>query len=97
MRKAGAATPPTASPRPRPGSPKPTAPPVTRSKPSRPRARRAAGSQARFEAATRRLAEITRSIADNLETTPAGLAELAGLKADAPLPDLTQVERGSAI
>ena len=51
-----------------------------------------AGSQARFEAATRRLAEITRSIADNLETTPAGLAELAGLKADAPLPDLTQVE-----
>ena len=51
-----------------------------------------AGSQARFEAATRRVAEITRSIADNLETTPAGLAELAGLKADAPLPDLTQVE-----
>jgi chromosome segregation protein len=51
-----------------------------------------AGSQARFEAATARVAEITRSIADNLETTPAGLIGLAGLKDGAPLPDLTQVE-----
>ena len=65
---------------------------MTRSKPSAAAREARAGSQARFEAATRRLAEITRSIADNLETTPAGLAELAGLKADAPLPDLTQVE-----
>jgi chromosome segregation protein len=51
-----------------------------------------AGSQARFEAATQRVAELTRSIADNLETTPAGLIELAGIKPDASLPDLHQVE-----
>ncbi len=86
--EAGAATPPTASPRPRPGSPRPTAPPATRSRRLSAAREARAGSQARLEAATRRLAEITRSIADNLETTPAGLAELAGLKADAPLPDL---------
>ena len=51
-----------------------------------------AGSQARFEAATARVTELTRSIADNLETTPAGLIELAGIKPDLPLPDLNQVE-----
>ncbi|HEX8662689.1 MAG TPA: AAA family ATPase [Beijerinckiaceae bacterium] len=51
-----------------------------------------AGSQARFDAATARVAEIVRSIADNLETTPAGLAELAGLKDGATLPDIAQVE-----
>ena len=41
-----------------------------------------AGSQARHEAAVQRLAEITRAIAENLDTTPAGLVELAGLKDD---------------
>ena len=51
-----------------------------------------AGSQARFDAATARVAEITRSIADNLDTTPAGLTELAGLKEGMVLPDPAQVE-----
>jgi chromosome segregation protein len=51
-----------------------------------------AGSQARFEAATQRVAELTRSIADNLDATPAGLIELAGIKPGTPLPDLGQVE-----
>ena len=51
-----------------------------------------AGSQARHEAAVQRLAEITRAIADNLETTPAGLIELAGLKEGIELPSQTEIE-----
>ncbi|WP_112663256.1 chromosome segregation protein SMC [Microvirga flavescens] len=51
-----------------------------------------AGSQARHEAAVQRLAEVTRAIAENLETTPAGLIELAGLKEGADLPHQSEIE-----
>ncbi|GEO13086.1 chromosome segregation SMC family protein [Microvirga aerophila] len=51
-----------------------------------------AGSQARHEAATQRLAEITHAIAENLETTPAGLIELAGLKEGVELPSQSEIE-----
>src|SRR5215218_3215016 len=51
-----------------------------------------AGSQARHEAAVARLAEITRNIAENLETTPAGLIELAGLKEGVELPSHGEIE-----
>jgi chromosome segregation protein len=51
-----------------------------------------AGSQARQEAAALRLAEITRAIADQLDTTPAGLIHLAGLREDAPLPSASEIE-----
>ncbi|WP_230530639.1 chromosome segregation SMC family protein [Microvirga roseola] len=51
-----------------------------------------AGSQARHEAAVQRLAEITRAIAENLETTPAGLIELAGLKDGVELPSHGEIE-----
>jgi len=51
-----------------------------------------AGSQARHEAAVQRLAEITRNIAENLETTPAGLIEMAGLKEGIELPSHGEIE-----
>jgi len=51
-----------------------------------------AGSQARHEAAIQRLAEITRAIAENLDTTPAGLIELAGLKDGIELPSQGEIE-----
>ena len=51
-----------------------------------------AGSQARHEAAVQRLAEITRNIAENLETTPAGLIEMAGLQEVTELPSHAQIE-----
>jgi chromosome segregation protein len=51
-----------------------------------------AGSQARHEAALQRVTEITRAIADALDTTPAGLAELAGLKDATGLPPATEIE-----
>ncbi|QFU15821.1 chromosome segregation SMC family protein [Microvirga thermotolerans] len=51
-----------------------------------------AGSQARHEAAIQRLAEITRAIAENLDTTPAGLIELAGLKEGVELPSQSEIE-----
>lgn len=51
-----------------------------------------AGSQARHEAAVQRLAEITRTITENLETTPAGLIELAGLKDGVELPPHGEIE-----
>lgn len=51
-----------------------------------------AGSQARHEAALQRLAEITRNIAETLETTPAGLIELAGLKEGVELPSQSEIE-----
>ncbi len=52
-----------------------------------------AGSQARHEAAIRRVTETTRQIAEVLETTPAGLIELAGLKSGDALPDPSEVEQ----
>jgi chromosome segregation protein len=51
-----------------------------------------AGSQARHEAASQRVTEITRAIAEALDTTPAGLAELAGLKDAAGLPPAAEIE-----
>lgn len=51
-----------------------------------------AGSQARHEAAVQRLTEITHSIAENLETTPAGLIELAGLQEGVELPSQHEIE-----
>ena len=51
-----------------------------------------AGSQARHEAAVQRLAEITRNIAENLETTPAGLIEMAGLREVTELPSHSEIE-----
>ncbi|HEU4518347.1 MAG TPA: chromosome segregation protein SMC, partial [Microvirga sp.] len=51
-----------------------------------------AGSQARHEAALLRVAEITRAIAENLDTTPAGLAELAGIRDLDALPPAHEIE-----
>jgi chromosome segregation protein len=51
-----------------------------------------AGSQARHEAALQRVTEITRAIADSLDTTPAGLIELSGLKEAAGLPPAAEIE-----
>lgn len=51
-----------------------------------------AGSQARHEAAVQRLTEITHSIAETLETTPAGLIELAGLEYGVELPSQHEIE-----
>jgi chromosome segregation protein len=51
-----------------------------------------AGSQARREAAIQRLEEVTRAITENLDTTPAGLIELAGLKEATALPSATEIE-----
>ncbi|WP_210497247.1 chromosome segregation protein SMC [Microvirga antarctica] len=51
-----------------------------------------AGSQARLEAATARLTDITHSIAETLETTPAGLIELAGLQEGVALPSQGEIE-----
>jgi chromosome segregation protein len=52
-----------------------------------------AASEARREAVAQRLSDLTRSIADNLDTTPAGLPELAGLKPGAPLPEAADVDQ----
>ncbi|MEN3930378.1 chromosome segregation protein SMC [Microvirga sp. W0021] len=52
-----------------------------------------AGSQARHEASIRRLAEITHQISETLETSPAGLIELAGLNNQDALPPPEEVER----
>ncbi|MET0429350.1 MAG: chromosome segregation protein SMC, partial [Microvirga sp.] len=51
-----------------------------------------AGSQARQEAAVQRMAEVVRAIADNLDTTPAGLIELAGLDQGVALPPQGDIE-----
>ncbi|HVZ54922.1 MAG TPA: AAA family ATPase, partial [Pseudolabrys sp.] len=51
-----------------------------------------ARAEERFEAAKRRLADIAREIHDMLETEPANVAELAEIKPDEPLPDLTETE-----
>jgi chromosome segregation protein len=52
-----------------------------------------AANEAKREAAAERLAQITRAITENLDTTPAGLWALAGLAPGAALPPATQAER----
>jgi chromosome segregation protein len=51
-----------------------------------------ARAEERFEGAKRRLADIGREIHDMLEIAPEALAELAGLKAGAALPELADIE-----
>jgi chromosome segregation protein len=51
-----------------------------------------ARAEERFEGAKRRLADIGREIHDMLEIEPANVAEIAGLKAGAPLPELAEIE-----
>ncbi len=51
-----------------------------------------ARSQARHEAATQRLGEITRAIAETLDTTPAGLAELVGIEDASRLPAGAEID-----
>jgi len=56
-------------------------------------AREALGrAEERFEGAKRRLGDIGREIHDMLEIEPAGLAELAGIKAGAEIPEVTDIE-----
>jgi chromosome segregation protein len=56
-------------------------------------AREALGrAEERFEGAKRRLGDIGREIHDMLEIEPSGLAELAGLKPDAAVPDVADIE-----
>ena len=54
---------------------------------------RRAGAEARLDAARQRLAAIVRQIEDTLDTAPAGLPKLAGLAADAAMPESEGVER----
>ena len=54
---------------------------------------RRAGAEARLDAARQRLAAIVRQIEDALDTAPAGLPKLAGLAADAAMPESEGVER----
>jgi chromosome segregation protein len=51
-----------------------------------------ARAEERFEGAKRRLTDVAREIHDMLETEPANVAELAEIKPDQPLPDLTEIE-----
>ncbi|MGX7704265.1 chromosome segregation SMC family protein [Methylobacterium sp. Gmos1] len=51
-----------------------------------------AAAAAAHEALARRLAEVVRSIADSLETTPDGLHALAGATPGDPLPEVAAVE-----
>jgi chromosome segregation protein len=51
-----------------------------------------ARAEERFEAAKRRLTDIGREIHDMLEIEPSGVAELAELKPDQPLPELADIE-----
>jgi chromosome segregation protein len=56
-------------------------------------AREALGrAEERFEGAKRRLDDIGREIHDMLEIEPAGLAELAGIKAGAEVPEVADIE-----
>jgi chromosome segregation protein len=50
-------------------------------------------SEARTEAARARLDDVTRSITDNLATTPAGLFEMAGIRLGDDLPPSVETER----
>ncbi len=51
-----------------------------------------ARAEERFEGAKRRLSDIGREIRDMLEIEPAGVAELAGVKAGEELPDMAEIE-----
>ena len=51
-----------------------------------------ARAEERFEGAKRRLADIGREIHDMLEIEPANVAELAGLKPGAALPEVAEIE-----
>ncbi len=51
-----------------------------------------ARAEERFEAAKRRLADIGREIHDMLEIEPAGVAALAEIEEDEPLPELADIE-----
>ncbi|MEK4033425.1 chromosome segregation protein SMC [Methylocystis sp. IM3] len=52
-----------------------------------------ARSEAQLEAAKQRAADIERAIAHDLETTPAALAGLAGVKEGDELPDIAEIEK----
>jgi len=52
-----------------------------------------ARAEAQLEAAQQRAADVERAITADLETTPAGLAEVAGLAAGDETPDVSEVER----
>jgi chromosome segregation protein len=52
-----------------------------------------ARSEAQLEAAKQRAADIERAIAHDLETTPAALADLAGVREGDELPDIAEVEK----
>jgi chromosome segregation protein len=52
----------------------------------------AARAEERFEGGKRRRGDIGREIHDMLEVEPAEVADLAGIAADTPLPDLAEVE-----
>ncbi len=51
-----------------------------------------ARSEAQLEAAKQRAADIERAISHDLETTPAALADLAGIKEGDELPDIAEIE-----
>jgi len=53
----------------------------------------AARAEERFDGAKRRLADIAHEIREMLEVEPDAVAELAELKADAPLPDVEEIEK----
>ena len=52
----------------------------------------AARAEERFEAAQRRLIDVGHEIREILEVEPSDLADIAGIKADAALPDVADVE-----
>ena len=52
-----------------------------------------ARSEAQLEAARRRAADVAHAVANDLETTPQALAELAGVAPDAELPETEDVAR----
>jgi len=52
-----------------------------------------ARSEAQLEAAKQRAADIERAIQNDLETTPAALADLAGMKEGDELPEIAEIEK----
>jgi chromosome segregation protein len=52
----------------------------------------AARAEERFQGANRRLADIAHEIREMLEVEPSEVAQLAGVEADKPLPEVAQVE-----
>ena len=78
---------------PRRRSPTPIAPPVRRSRRWAPPASQRAASEARVEGSRLRGEELcTRSLTE-LDSEPSGLAALAGVTGDGPLPGAVEVER----